>query len=404
MPKEIFFFVEPFDICIFRDNQLFGQLESNNSATLMPPWPSVFAGAFRSEMLAIAEQASPGTIERFTKNEKLPGPIGDELGTPKDPGSFKLTWLSLAKLNPPSTGKALPILPLPRDVQVGEEQGVKDDIETKGYYQTPFEDVSSFGVYVSKAKGNNIVIGDPNKPRSKGGEDFWFKQEGLNQYLQGKDLKQFYHSTDLFQKQSRVGIGISPATRTTQEGKLFTSEAVKLNDNYGFLVGITGTDSLWSKKAGTIRLGGDGRGAQYRQVETDLDSYDQEKALISKKIKLVLLTPTFPGKTNYLGFSYNKDSNSFVLKTGSDLDSNACPRLVAVSTGNAQTISGWDLARWAPKPAEKTMEPGSVFWFDNVSPAGLESLEDWVENSLGLSDPQRQAQGFNRAYLANWND
>src|SRR5689334_19315309 len=75
----------------------------------MPPWPSVAAGAIRSRML------EDGAIElsRFANGEKPAGRLGDSLGTPDSPGSFRLAWFSMARRN----GDAVePVVPLPADL------------------------------------------------------------------------------------------------------------------------------------------------------------------------------------------------------------------------------------------------------------------------------------------------
>ena len=45
-------FIEPLDVLFLRGNQLFGEPGSHGEA-LMPPWPSVAAGALRTRMLAM---------------------------------------------------------------------------------------------------------------------------------------------------------------------------------------------------------------------------------------------------------------------------------------------------------------------------------------------------------------
>lgn len=394
-----FFFVEPLDVCIFRDNQLFGE-PGSSSNTLMPPWPSVFAGAFRSEMLSVAEQSDPGSISRFSHNqEQLDGQIGQELGTPSKPGVFKLNWLSLAT-NLDNLDKTIPYLPLPRDLQVATEEQDNAYI-SKGYYQSPFENLDDFDVYVSKANNNYIIINDPDKPRSKASEDLWFDFEGFSKYLEGKSPNEFCESNKIYKKESRVGIGINPKQRTAEDGKLFTSQTVSFVENFGFLVGLGGATSLPSQ--GIIRLGGDARGAKYKEVHPHND-FEKNK-IKEGKVKLVLLTPAIPSKNGYFHGLVPKDESEnshFVLQTDASIPIDDCPRLVATSIGTPQTISGWDIANQRPKDAQKVIMPGAVFWFDNVSSKGLEALQQWVESSLGLKNPHRLAEGFNRSYLANW--
>ena len=50
-PAPISRFIEPLDVLFLRGNQLFGEPGSYGEA-LMPPWPSVAAGALRTRILA----------------------------------------------------------------------------------------------------------------------------------------------------------------------------------------------------------------------------------------------------------------------------------------------------------------------------------------------------------------
>jgi CRISPR-associated protein Cmr3 len=78
-------------------------------------------------------------------------------------------------------------------------------------------------------------------------------------------------------------------------------------------------------------------------------------------------------------------------------------RLVAASISRYEIISGWDIARWSPKPALRTVPVGSVYWFDQLD-GDVGKLAEWVSGGLwsDTSDSQRRAEGFNQAMLAAW--
>ena len=81
-------FIVPLDMLFLRGNQLFGAPGSYGES-LMPPWPSVAAGAIRSRILADAG------IDLAAFGEGLqPHP---ELGTPTQPGSFVLQAFHVAR-------------------------------------------------------------------------------------------------------------------------------------------------------------------------------------------------------------------------------------------------------------------------------------------------------------------
>ena len=45
-----YYFVQPLDVLMIRGNKSFGDAGQHGEA-VMPPWPSLFAGAFRSALL-----------------------------------------------------------------------------------------------------------------------------------------------------------------------------------------------------------------------------------------------------------------------------------------------------------------------------------------------------------------
>ena len=70
--------------------------------------------------------------------------------------------------------------------------------------------------------------------------------------------------------------------------------------------------------------------------------------------------------------------------------------------------SGWDLARWLPKTAQRVASAGSVYWFDQFE-GDAGKLANWVagglwpDNVTMQSDQtQRRAEGFNNALLGHW--
>ena len=99
-----YYFVQPLDVLMIRGNKSFGGAGQHGEA-VMPPWPSLFAGAFRSALLG----RDAAQLARFANGEKLPGALGDVLGTPAQPGSFAINWLSLAQaLSVANVNAALP--------------------------------------------------------------------------------------------------------------------------------------------------------------------------------------------------------------------------------------------------------------------------------------------------------
>nr|WP_242476892.1 type III-B CRISPR module-associated Cmr3 family protein [Halochromatium glycolicum] len=82
----------------------------------------------------------------------------------------------------------------------------------------------------------------------------------------------------------------------------------------------------------------------------------------------------------------------------------ACARLVSAAVPRAQVVSGWDLANWRPKPAQRAAPSGSVYWLDalEATPQALGKLAAeglWPDP---CDAPQRRPEGFNRFTFAVW--
>jgi CRISPR-associated protein Cmr3 len=81
-------------------------------------------------------------------------------------------------------------------------------------------------------------------------------------------------------------------------------------------------------------------------------------------------------------------------------------RLACAALGRRETVSGWDLYRWMPKPAQAAVPAGSVYWFDEFA-GDAGKLAAWVEQGLWPHNPDplhrsRRAEGFNCALLGAW--
>lgn len=114
-----FHFLQPLDVLYLRGNRLFGDSSATGEA-IMPPWPSLAAGALRSQMLA-----SHGIdVGQFACNKTvLSGALAQSLGTPEQPGDFRISHFLLANYEAsveatPSSRQLNVYWPLPADVVV----------------------------------------------------------------------------------------------------------------------------------------------------------------------------------------------------------------------------------------------------------------------------------------------
>ena len=111
--------IEPIDVLILRGNKLFADAGSHGEA-LMPPWPSVAAGALRSRMLA---DAGVDPTAFAGGKARLGDALAASLGSVEVPGSFRIAHFGLAR----NTGTEAqprfePLLPLPADLSVDQHE------------------------------------------------------------------------------------------------------------------------------------------------------------------------------------------------------------------------------------------------------------------------------------------
>lgn len=67
--------------------------------------------------------------------------------------------------------------------------------------------------------------------------------------------------------------------------------------------------------------------------------------------------------------------------------------------------SGWDLAKWQPKPAQRIAPVGSVYWFDDFQGKAKALGKFVAEGFWAMSDypdRSRRTEGFNNVLIAAW--
>ncbi len=385
-------FLQPVDVLFLRGNKLFGDPGSFGES-LVPPWPSVVAGALRSRMLADAAIDLPA----FARG-KVQHP---QLGTPESPGSFTVTGFHLARRA--ASGDCEPLMPLPADLVVSE--GDDDTLTVRGL--APL-DLDARGLMSSASLPLLPVLAE--ETRSKPASGYWLTADGWAAYCAGQAITPatgLVHSRQLWSLDARVGVGLDAGTRSVADGRLFSVQAVAMTQRQGasdfdtgFLVSVDGADL---PTEGLLRLGGDGRAVSIHAVPNPpATATHADTMLAQQRCRLVLTSPGLfqaegqgwlpVGTTRATDGSYRFDLHGV---TG---------RLVAAAIPRAEVISGWDLARWQPKPALKAVPTGSVYWLDalEASPEALQTLTAsglWADP---LSPDSRRAEGYNRLVIAPW--
>ena len=397
------YFIDPLDVLFLRGNKLFGDAGSFGES-LVPPWPSVVAGALRSALL-VARGYDPAAFAR--------GDIaGDaELGTPDAPGTFTVTAFDVARRR--AGGHVETLHPVPADL--GIRAG---DANRGGMAALRITPRTAFNGIVSSAPTRRLaVLAEPERGKPVSG--LWLTAEGWGTHLAARDVNAHQHlvpSSTLFALDARTGIALDPVRRKAATGALFTSRAVAFRKHLhadvergasddaetfdvGFRVEVSGA-SL--PEVMTLRFGGDGRAALAMREAMGEVAPQPDYAAIARegRCRLILTTPgLFTDGWRPTGTVPDNDDLLFALHgvTG---------RIACAAVPRAEVVSGFDLARRKPKPAQRIAPSGSVYWLDELeaSPDALRSLADRGLWSEPAENEQRRAEGFNRFTFAEWRD
>ncbi|HXH07489.1 MAG TPA: type III-B CRISPR module-associated Cmr3 family protein [Vicinamibacterales bacterium] len=388
-------FMRPLDVLYLRGNRLFGE-PGEHADALMPPWPSLFSGALRSRMLI-----DRGVdLHRFARGERL----GDDeldrvLGTPDRPGTFRLASLVVARERAEGLETFFPPpadLFIPADIQ-----------PPAPWLLEPLAVDALSPVAFSRRLDGVPVLRNPLP--AKPSAHYWLSERGFAEYLAGRapSPDHLIGRRELWETDPRLGIALRARTRTVETGRLYTSDAVALRCGTGFLVGVAGANGMLPR-AGLVRLGGDGRGAVLEEARVGSAS---SRIPRGDRFRLILATPgLFPSGWCPLRLD---DSDGPRLRF-EGLEA----RLVAAAVPRAHVVSGWDLARDRPKPAQRVVPAGAVYWFERLA-GDLQVLGVLLEEGLWpvleqtgqlalLDDStrivyeQRRAEGFNNVWLGDW--
>jgi len=361
-------FIEPVDVLFLRGNKLFDDPGSYGESQI-PPWPSVAAGAIRAGLLA----RDGIDFQRFARGEENHPAIG----TPQRPGPFRVTAFGLARW---VNGRMERIWPLPGDLAVSRREGEEVNVTRITPHRVAEGIDSSFPLE------RLPVLTRPERAKPAGG--YWLNDSGWKHYLEGETPSEddLIETGRLWQADERVGVGLDPALRRADDGKLFSVQGVDFCKETGFAVAV---DGAGLPKADLLRFGGDGRGARLVAAEYQPPTVSLESIAKAGRARIVLTTPgLFPDGWRLPGMDGHGRFELMGVKG----------KVVAATVARAEVVSGWDLARWQPKTARRAVPTGSVYWIEELeaTPEQLGRLADHGLWPASGHDAQRRAEGFNR--------
>lgn len=382
------FFLRALDVLHFRGNQSFGDPGSYGQTQRLP-WPSVASGALRSALL-VRKDLRPAPRDGWTE----PDP---ELGTPDRPSRFTLRGWTPAWRKGTHLER---LLALPADLVVqrhGQELVVGKlrpvSLHPKLATSTPLPRVA--------------VLAETRRIKPESG--YWLDETGWAAYVRGEPIPPQHLVSDeaLWRLDERVGIGLDERRRAAADGKLFSLQALAPRHDGREVGYLAETEGAAFPERLSLRLGGDGRAAIAEAVSVDpLPQPDVHQMQQARRCRLVLTTPgLFPHGWLPTGADPAERRNDGAVRFALH---GLQGWIVAAALPRGQVVSGWDLARWRPKTALRSVPMGSVWWLEldeGIPPESYAKLVAqglWDETQYD-GDPRR-AEGYNRIAFALWND
>lgn len=375
-------FIEPLDVLFPRGNKLFGEAGSFGEA-LIPPWPSVAAGALRSHLLVDAGIDLKAFAAGQARHEAL--------GSVKEPGPFTITVFTVARR---ADGGLELLMPPPADLYIADRQ------DGRPFCRLLQPQRCHDSLACSAPLPTLPVLAEQERSKPKSG--YWLDERGWKAYLRGEAPQpgQLVPTSALWGTELRVGVGLDVVTRRASDGRLFTVQALAMKPGVGFLASVSGAQLTDS---GFLRFGGDGRAVALQAVDKRLPEPDYEAIARARRARIVLTTPgVFAAGWLPTGADPQQRREDGAVRFALY---GVAGWIVSAAVPRAEVVSGWDLARWEPKPAQRACATGSVWWLELDAGVTADSLRKLVATGLWrepCEDAARRAEGFNRAILATW--
>jgi len=388
--------IEPHDTLIVRDGRPFGAEVGARAHSLPFVTPSMIAGAVRQRIGSDNNGRFNHPQPRELLNHAIRGPLLYDL---RD---------------------AMPWVSAPADALL---MGEGDDRifrrltpinAARGCTNLPIQDahhpaVASQGL--APVGINSVVEDDRRKPNEKDGiywhwdlfcqwllspRDMHIKQEftpNTQDPNHKKTPEQCLMGSLLRDTRTHVQIDASRGTVGDEGGRLFSTQGLQFRDReraFGIAVDVA-ADITNRPTVGS--LGGERRLVSWRQAQMQFPAIPADliaTIVKTKKCRVVLLTPAYFALGWYPGRLLS-------------LQHKVQPTLMAAAAGRAQVLSGWDMEAGKPKPSNRFIGAGSVYFLE------LQGRDDdiatWVQQLWfqNMSDHEQACRdGFGLAVVGAW--
>jgi len=341
--------IQAIDTLFFRAGKPFSMGEETSIETKLIPSPTVFWGAIFTRLLVDNKLQTHETdklkIGRVflcdEKNHRFLLPAPADLFIDKDKNIYTEKYQEVKELFVSSNISATYI------VTPDTEKDVKR-------IENSFIEIYSFAPYISKFN-NDITI---------------------------------FNLTEILVLENKIGIKRDNSTNITETGILYRIPMLRFKDNWSYLVEYEIEGEKQLENNGILKLGGEGKTAQFSNYEKPLLEISKECVVEKEEFfKIYASSPLILKSYDFISWLklFKETLNSW--------------ELVSISNSTPISVGGWDLEKRKPKPMKKAMPAGSVFVFKNLDkPLNTKEIRKSFELILNQTETKF---GFNQFEIFN---
>lgn len=353
MTNRQWIFIQPNDVLMFRDSKPFSAGSNFMARSIFPPTPQTLQGAIRT---LIQDQQG---IDRSTFQDNAPA-LGD----------FRVRGpLVGIDKGGPKGNQVERLFPVPLDIKA--YKGQSGFVLAQPSKQETFITEKPFERWLPLS--TPTVASTIQVTETTG----WLSEQEFQQYLLGECPQQLTSSDAVAVDEDRVGLGLDPSRRAAKDGQFYAARFVRLMPNIGLLAEV---DSHAIADSGYLTIGGENRPCHFRTVQLNPLKPPTQSGLL----KVILLTPA------YFSGGWQPTTGDWSPWMG------ATAKLISMVLGKPQPISGWDIAKRAPKVLYNYLPAGSVFFFEDATPSG-KAFTETPPNEL-----EHSALGFGETAIGTW--
>ncbi|RKX56010.1 MAG: type III-B CRISPR module-associated protein Cmr3 [Thermotoga sp.] len=344
--------IDPLDTLFFRDGKPFTMGEETWANGVFPPYPSAVYGALRSAYFS----NHPNEIEKANTNTD-----------PTKGLKIKGIYFFL--------GNAL-YLPLPLDcVNYDNKRTIKVEMLS---LEKNDKNLSSCPTnFILKSIEKKEVENEPNS---------LVRSSMFKSYLSHSVSSFSIQTLDRYVlSESKIGIGKSRETGTSEEGKLYRVDMRRLK-GISLLVDFEGIDL---PSEGMMKLGGEGRAVSFSKMSISAEVNSPEFEDGERRFKIVLSTPAI-FKNGWIPVWINEENLVGNYQQEVKL------KLLTAAVGKPVFVGGFDMRERKPKPMYRAVPAGSVYYFE-IADGDMNTVKRlFHKKAISETYPE---QGFGIAYV-----